>query len=496
MFEDGKISVQKLGSSPGSSETAGSSTVSNVSIVNDQLVINGSNLSGVTNVRITGPSSFDQTFTIESQTASNLIANGLSNIAFAVGSVFDLILTDAQGAAIHSVTFTLNDGAVTASKLDSMGASVGQILKYNGTTWVASDLGSLTYAGNWNASTNTPDLSGGGSLGEYRIVTTAGATTLNGISAWLVGDWVVWNNVDSQWEKIDNATSVTSFNGRNGPVTPTTGDYTWAQIDKTTAPINDLSDVNTTGAISGSVLKFDGTNWIVGTDNTVGAGSINSASITDGAIVDADVNATAAIAQSKIANLTTDLAAKVPLAGGTMTGDLTVPNLVTAGNVDGVDVSTLATTVGTNTTNIGNNATAITGKQATITTGAGTQYLKGDLTLGTFTTDVKTAAVLNVTTGSETDQAASVAAMKSYVTANAGVGDFLADGTVAMTGNLDLGNNKLRLKSDNTNYVELIAPNTLAATYTLTMPADDGTTGQVLSTNGTGTLSWISAAGG
>jgi hypothetical protein len=496
MFEDGKISVQKLGSSPGSSESASSSIVTNVSIVNDQLVINGSNLSGVTNVRITGPSSFDQTFTIESQTASNLIANGLSNIAFAVGSVFDLILTDALGAAIHQVTFTLNDGAVTASKLDSMEASVGQILKYNGTTWVASDLGSLTYAGNWNASTNSPNISGGGSLGEYRIVTTAGATTLNGISSWLVGDWVVWNNVDSQWEKIDNATSVTSFNGRNGPVTPTTGDYTWAQIDKTTAPINDLSDVNTAGAISGSVLKFDGTNWIVGTDDTAGAGSINSASITDGAIVDADINATAAIAQSKIANLTTDLAAKVPLAGGTMTGDLTVPNLITSGNVDGVDVSTLATTVGTNATNIGNNATAITGKQATITTGAGTQYLKGDLTLGTFATDARSASVLNVTTGSEADQAASVAAMKTYVSANAGVGDFLADGTVAMTGNLDVGNNKLRLKSDNTNYVELIAPNTLAATYTLTMPADDGTTGQVLSTNGTGTLSWISAAGG
>ena len=39
-------------------------------------------------------------------------------------------------------------------------------------------------------------------------------------------------------------------------------------------PINigDLSDVNTTGAINGSVLKFDGSNWIVGTDNAGMAG--------------------------------------------------------------------------------------------------------------------------------------------------------------------------------------------------------------------------------
>jgi hypothetical protein len=39
-------------------------------------------------------------------------------------------------------------------------------------------------------------------------------------------------------------------------------------------------------------------------------------------------------------------------------------------------------------------------------------------------------------------------------------------------------------------------PNALAASYTLTLPADDGTNGQVLTTNGTGTLSWTTAAGG
>jgi hypothetical protein len=265
MFEDGLITVTKNGGLPASTDT-GSSVVTSVAIVNDQLVVNGSNLSGVTNVRITGPSSFDQTFSIESQSGSNLIANGLSNIAFAVGSVFDLILTDAQGAAVHSVTFTLNDGAVTASKLDSMGASVGQILKYNGTTWVASDLGNLTYAGNWDGTGNSPDLTGGGSIGEYYIVNNAGTFDLSGgtgTNLWAVGDWVVWNNVAGQWEKIDNATNVTGFNGRNGVVTPQTNDYTWAQIDKTTSPIGDLSNVNVTGAISGSVLKYDGTNWIV-----------------------------------------------------------------------------------------------------------------------------------------------------------------------------------------------------------------------------------------
>jgi ribosomal protein L24 len=53
-------------------------------------------------------------------------------------------------------------------------------------------------------------------------------------------------------------------------------------------------------------------------------GTITSTMIADGTIVDGDINASAAIAQSKIADLTTDLAAKLALAGGTMTGALTL----------------------------------------------------------------------------------------------------------------------------------------------------------------------------
>lgn len=51
--------------------------------------------------------------------------------------------------------------------------------------------------------------------------------------------------------------------------------------------------------------------------------------------------------------------------------------------------------------------------------------------------------------------------------------------------------------SDNgTNYVALKANNTLAANTTYTLPTADGSSGQVLSTNGTGTLSWATAGGG
>ena len=58
---------------------------------------------------------------------------------------------------------------------------------------------------------------------------------------------------------------------------------------------------------------------------------------------------------------------------------------------------------------------------------------------------------------------------------------------VGFAGNLKLGD------GDNSNFVNLKSPATLAADYTLTMPADDGTSGQFLTTDGSGNLSWSNA---
>ena len=50
--------------------------------------------------------------------------------------------------------------------------------------------------------------------------------------------------------------------------------------------------------------------------------------------------------------------------------------------------------------------------------------------------------------------------------------------------------------SDNSNWVAFQAPATISNNITWTLPGVDGTNGQVLSTNGTGTLSWAAASGG
>jgi hypothetical protein len=56
---------------------------------------------------------------------------------------------------------------------------------------------------------------------------------------------------------------------------------------------------------------------------------------------------------------------------------------------------------------------------------------------------------------------------------------------------------ELRLAdADSSAYVGFKAPATITSNRIWTLPAVDGTSGQVLSTNGSGTLSWATAGGG
>lgn len=64
-----------------------------------------------------------------------------------------------------------------------------------------------------------------------------------------------------------------------------------------------------------------------------------------------------------------------------------------------------------------------------------------------------------------------------------------------INGNITLqGTSSLRLAdSDSSNWVAFQSPSVVASNVTWTLPATDGSNGQLLSTNGTGTLSWVSA---
>jgi len=67
---------------------------------------------------------------------------------------------------------------------------------------VANAIGALNYKGTWNASTNAPTLASGvGVQGDYYVVSVAGATNLDGITNWGIGDWGTFNG--SVWQRVE-----------------------------------------------------------------------------------------------------------------------------------------------------------------------------------------------------------------------------------------------------------------------------------------------------
>lgn len=76
------------------------------------------------------------------------------------------------------------------------------------------------------------------------------------------------------------------------------------------------ADINASAAIAKTKIS--------GTAITLAdTGVITSSMIVDGTIIDADIASNALIAQSKVSGLTTDLAAKAPIASPTFTGTIT-----------------------------------------------------------------------------------------------------------------------------------------------------------------------------
>ena len=82
--------------------------------------------------------------------------------------------------------------------------------------------GALHYEGTWNATTNSPTITSGTAgtnqeVGSYYVVSTSGTTTVDGVSTWTAGDWIVFDG--TKWDKLDGAANpVASVNGATGAV--------------------------------------------------------------------------------------------------------------------------------------------------------------------------------------------------------------------------------------------------------------------------------------
>jgi hypothetical protein len=242
---------------------------------------------------------------------------------------------------------------------------------------------------------------------------------------------------------------------------------------------------------AGFVLSTDGsgnTSWVTP--------AIGSSNITDGSIVNADVNAGAAIDQSKIANLTTDLAAKEPtISLGTTAqywkGNKTWASLQTdvqALVLSGFTTGSNATLANTDTVSgafgkvqgqIDAINSSIAGKEASFVAGSNSEFYRGDKSWQTL----NGGAVANTPVGN----------IAATTTQNA-INELDSEKQDKLTATSVVDNRELRfyeLPGNGTFYSSLKSPDDLTANINYTLPLVAPTLGQVLSSNASGVMSWI-----
>ena len=494
-----------------------------------------------------------------------------SNGRLAVGTIessqVNGLASALSGKAASSHTHTVSGdvqgdlGTTTVSKLQgrsvaSSAPSNGQFLKWNGSAWTPSDIGSVSLGSQatlglgaytsaqeatlslsatdrgkmwFNIDTNQVRYYDGSAVqnvgaagagisslngltgntqsfaidtsGSSPAFSSSGTThtlaiplaTANGVTAGLLShtDFAAFNSkLDQTGGFLSGATTLSTQNElRFQEASPSGMNYVGFRAPASIAADRVWTLPAADGA-AGQVLSTNGS----GTLGWSSIDQINSAMIVDGSLTNADISNTAAIAQSKIQNLSSDL-------------------------------STLNS--------------ALTQKEESIAAGTTAQYFRGDKTWTTldsdavpeggrlYYTDARARAALSVTGPLLYDAATgglslSVASSSSpgflsaadYVSLSAKQAPITASSalnTGSLSSSLKAGitlnpygtqaaeTGELRfqeLAAQGTNYVGFKAPDALAANKLWTLPASDGSNGQCLITDGSGVLSWASLNAG
>ena len=269
-----KASSTVSSAAPVTAEVSTRVNILEVNVVNNEIIVHGSNLAIVSMARV-GYGQNTSLMTIKSKQDNMMVLTPKAALEFLVGRTYDLILSSAYGATNFPLLFELPDnsvtpaklqnGAVGATKLGNMGASDGDVLRWNGihSTWEASPANLSRYQGTWNPNLGSPDSNP--LIGDFHIV------NVNGVydgRTWAVGDQAVWDG--EAWDQIPSNNNVISVYGRTGVIVAQTNDYTWAQINKTDSSIFDITDVDDIGLADGKVLKWSASanKWQPATDDT------------------------------------------------------------------------------------------------------------------------------------------------------------------------------------------------------------------------------------
>lgn len=144
--------------------------------------------------------------------------------------------------AISTVTglqTALDDVPTTLDELDDVlidTPTEGQVVRYENGQWLNTQVEFGEIGGAVSSNTNLQEA-----LDLKEDLTNKSTSTSLGASDTLYPTQnAVKSYVDTQISTVEGS-DVDSFNGRTGTVTPATGDYTWAQINKTTSNIADIT---------------------------------------------------------------------------------------------------------------------------------------------------------------------------------------------------------------------------------------------------------------
>ena len=255
----------------------------------------------------TGGQTFSNGFTLGGNTYTNLAGSGLVFSGGTLSSALDTSIDSSEIIDGAIVAADIANGILTFNKIAGNSCGANEIPKWNGSAWsctvdannsytastglslsggafsldinglsavssaASSDtialytssglkkitqdnlfsgiLGALNYRGTWNATLNSPSLTGtciAGTKGYYYVVGTAGTTNLDDISSWAVNDWVVCSG--TAWQKVQTTNAVTSVFGRTGAIIASGGDYSAAQITNTSS--GDIAAITVQNALN------------------------------------------------------------------------------------------------------------------------------------------------------------------------------------------------------------------------------------------------------